>query len=149
MADPLYGTRANRAYLKAKDIHFAGKALGRPKTPTPENALELKKLKQQRRQDYLLRIPIEGKFGQGKGGYRLNEIRAKRADTSYAWINSIFLVMNLMILLRLFFGHGFGRWMSAMILIKEGLLNQTAQILSQYYFLGQQTKPNNSRFATL
>jgi len=49
------------------------------------------------------RIPIEGKFGQGKNGYRLNYIRAKRADTSYAWINSIFLVMNLMVLLRIFF----------------------------------------------
>jgi len=36
-------------------------------------------------------------------GYRLNYIRAKRADTSFAWINSIFLVMNLLILLRIFF----------------------------------------------
>ncbi|MEN8131389.1 MAG: hypothetical protein ABFS45_14600, partial [Pseudomonadota bacterium] len=38
-----------------------------------------------------------------KNGYRLNYIRAKRADTSFAWINSIFLVMNLQILLRIFF----------------------------------------------
>ena len=52
---------------------------------------------------YLQRIPIEGKFGQGKNGYRLNYIRVKRADTSFAWINSIFLVMNLQILLRIFF----------------------------------------------
>ena len=37
------------------------------------------------------------------GWYRLNYIRAKRADTSFAWINSIFLVMNLLILLRIFF----------------------------------------------
>ena len=57
----------------------------------------------QRREEYLQRIPIEGKFGQGKNGYRLNYIRAKRADTSSAWINSIFLVMNLLILLRIFF----------------------------------------------
>ena len=35
--------------------------------------------------------------------YRLNYIRAKRADTSLAWINSIFLVMNLLVLLRVFF----------------------------------------------
>jgi IS5 family transposase len=47
-------------------------------------------------------IPIEGKYGQGKYGYRLNNIRAKRADTSAAWINSIFLVMNLLILMRVF-----------------------------------------------
>jgi len=49
------------------------------------------------------RIPIEGKFGQGKNGYRLNYIRAKRADTPSAWINSIFLVMNLLILLKVNF----------------------------------------------
>ena len=64
---------------------------------------ELKRLKAQRREEYLQRIPIEGKFGQGKNGYNLNYIRAKRADTSFAWINSIFLVMNLLILLRIFF----------------------------------------------
>jgi len=62
----------------------------------------LKRLKAQRREEYLQRIPIEGKFGQGKNGYRLNYIRAKRADTSTTWINSIFLVMNLLILLKVF-----------------------------------------------
>ena len=60
------------------------------------------RLKAQRRQEYRERIPIEGKFGQGKFGYRLNNIRAKRADTSAAWINSIFLVMNLLILVQVF-----------------------------------------------
>ncbi len=103
LADPLYGTRENRRYLKQKGIHFAGKPLGRPKTVTEENREELKQLKAQRRADYLQRIPIEGKFGQGKQGYRLNYIKAKRADTSLAWINSIFLVMNLLILIRVFF----------------------------------------------
>ena len=39
----------------------------------------------------------------GLAGYRLNYIRAKRADTYFAWINSNFLVMNLLILLRIFF----------------------------------------------
>ncbi len=103
LADPLYGTRGNRGYLQQKGIHFAGKPLGRPKTVTEENREEMKQLKAQRRTDYLQRIPIEGKFGQGKNGYRLNYIRAKRADTSIAWINSIFLVMNLLIMERLFF----------------------------------------------
>ncbi len=103
LADPLYGTRENRNYLKSKGIHFAGKPLGRPKKETEENKEELKQIKAQRRAEYLQRIPIEGKFGQGKNGYRLNYIRAKRADTSLAWINSIFLVMNLLILERIFF----------------------------------------------
>ncbi len=103
LADPIYGTRNNRHYLKKRDIHFAGKPLGRPKKETEENKEELKRLKAQRREDYRQRIPIEGKFGQGKNGYRLNYIRAKRADTSLAWINSIFLVMNLLVLRRIFF----------------------------------------------
>lgn len=104
IADPLYGTRANRNYLKERGIHFAGKALGRPKQVTDANREHLKQAKAQRRQDYLQRIPIEGKFGQGKKGYRLNDVRAKRANTAFAWINTIFLVMNLLILQRIFFG---------------------------------------------
>ena len=103
LGDPLYGTRDNRRYLKSKGIRFAGKPLGRPKQLTEANQAELKREKEKRREEYLQRIPIEGKFGQGKNGYRLNYIRAKRADTSLAWINSIFLVMNLLILLRVFF----------------------------------------------
>ncbi len=79
------------------------KPLGRPRKVTEANRQELKLLKAQRRAEYLQRIPIEGKFGQGKNGYDLNYIRARRPDTSYAWINTIFLVMNLQILLRIFF----------------------------------------------
>jgi hypothetical protein len=86
-----------------KGIHFAGKPLGRPKKVTDQNRAELKQEKKQRREDYRQRIPIEGKFGQGKHAYQLGYIRAKRADTSVAWINSIFLVMNLMVLLKIFF----------------------------------------------
>jgi len=103
LGDPVYGTQVNRRYLKGHGIRFAGKPLGRPKKVTEANREELKRLKAQRREEYLQRIPIEGKFGQGKNGYRLNYIRAKRADTSFAWINSIFLVMNLLVLLRIFF----------------------------------------------
>ena len=108
LGDPAYGTRDNRKYLKGNGIRFAGKPLGRPRKVTEENREELKRLKAQRRADYLQRIPIEGKFGQGKNGYNLNYIRAKRADTSEAWINSIFLVMNLAVLLRIFFALCFG-----------------------------------------
>ena len=103
LGDPVYGTQENRRYLKGRGIRFAGKPLGRPKRVTEANREAMKRLKAQRREEYLQRIPIEGKFGQGKNGYRLNYIRAKRADTSFAWINSIFLVMNLQILLRIFF----------------------------------------------
>ncbi|WP_242447234.1 hypothetical protein [Nitrosomonas supralitoralis] len=50
-------------------------------------------MKAQRRQEYLERIPLGGKYG-----YRLKNIRAKCADTSATLINSIFPVMSLLIL---------------------------------------------------
>jgi IS5 family transposase len=84
---------------------------------TQESQEALKQAQATRREEYLQRIPIEGKFGQGKNGYRLNYIRAKRADTSVAWINSIFLVMNLLILLRIFFA-----WMKKGVAVTLALL---------------------------
>jgi hypothetical protein len=95
LADNIYGTTENRMYLKSKGIRFAGKPLGRPKTQTEDNKDDLRKEKQRRKQEYRERIPIEGKFGQGKNGYGLNKIRAKLQDTSESWIHSIFFVMNI------------------------------------------------------
>ena len=103
LADPIYGTRDNRAYLKSLGIRYGGKPLGRPRKATKENAEQLKAEKKQRTEDYRQRIPIEGKFGQGKGGYRLNYIRARRSDTSQAWVNGLFFVMNLLVLQALVF----------------------------------------------
>ncbi len=100
-ADGIYGTRNNRKWLKDHGIRFAGKALGRPRKVTGENRIEISQIKRQQRKDERQRIPVEGKFGQGKNGYRLNQIRARLASTSEAWVRSIFLVMNLMALLRL------------------------------------------------
>jgi len=100
LADQLYGSRENRNYLKERGIRFGGKPLGRPPKQTAENAERLQNQRQQRIQDSRERIPIEGKFGQGKNGYQLNYIRAKLQKTSEAWINCIFLVMNLMVLAR-------------------------------------------------
>ncbi|MCI5164892.1 MAG: hypothetical protein D3903_02085 [Candidatus Electrothrix sp. GM3_4] len=69
--------------------------MGRAPKETEENKERLRELKAQRIRDSRERIPIEG-----KNGYRLNYIRAKLQRTSEAWINCIFLVMNLMVLLR-------------------------------------------------
>jgi transposase, IS5 family len=102
LADTLYGTRDNRKYLKNNGIRYAGKPLGRPKKETEGNRQEIIREKKQRQEEYRQRIPIEGKFGQGKNGYRLNYIRAKSATTSETWIKSIFLVMNLLVLARIF-----------------------------------------------
>ena len=132
LGDPIYGTRDNRRYLKQHGIRFAGKPLGRPRKVTDANREELRQLKAQRRAEYLQRIPIEGKFGQGKNGYDLNYIRARRPDTAYAWINSIFLVMNLQILLRIFFAllkkAAVATWLS-LLQVAERVMNGYRQVL--------------------
>ena len=50
---------------------------------------------------------MEGKFGQGKNGYELNEVRARRQDTSESWISAILLVMNLVKLMKVAVKHGY------------------------------------------
>ncbi|MEM6845847.1 MAG: transposase [Bacteroidota bacterium] len=95
IADGIYGTRANRAWLKERRIRFVGKALGRPskQSQTPYQ-------KRKHKKEMASRNQIEGKFGQGKNGYNLNKIRARKQKTSESWtvrraIAAIFLVMNL------------------------------------------------------
>lgn len=86
--DKAYHTRENRAYAKENNIRITAKSLGRkPKEkPTPY---------QKRKAEAAERNHIEGKFGQGKNGYRLNYIRARIKETSQSWIACIFYVMNL------------------------------------------------------
>ena len=103
LADPIYGTRANRQYLKEKGIRFGGKPLGRPRKITEANKEQLRQEKKQRQEDYRQRIPIEGKFGQGKNGYNLNLIKAKTRTSSEAYIAMSFFVMNLLVLLKQWF----------------------------------------------
>ena len=82
LADKIYCTRENRAWLKEKQIKLKAKPLGRPKalsnhvSPGERN-------------------PIEGKIGQAKLAYGLNRIQAKLSTTSKSWIACIILVLNL------------------------------------------------------
>jgi len=96
LADRIYLNRENRKWLKERNIRIVGKPLGRP--PKEQlNAYQKRKLKKERNQRNL----IEGKFGQGKNAYGLNDIQAKRSDTSESWIGAIFFVMNLVKLLKI------------------------------------------------
>ncbi len=88
LVDKIYLTRQNRQWLKSKNIRHCGKKLGRPK---PLSYYFQQKLKKEK----AMRNHIEGKFGQGKNAYGLNQIRARRQDTSESWIANIFFVMNL------------------------------------------------------
>ncbi|HEY5123543.1 MAG TPA: IS5 family transposase [Ignavibacteria bacterium] len=95
IADTKYGTKQNRKELKEHGIRYSGTSLGRKPKETEENKDKLKSEKKQRKQESGTRNQIEGKFGQGKNGYNLNQIRARKIDTSESWICSIFFVMNI------------------------------------------------------
>lgn len=96
LVDQIYLNKTNRNYLKSKGIEIVGKPLGRPpKTKeTSQQKWKKKKLAAQRNH-------VESKFGQGKRGYGLNNVKARLSETSESWIGSIFFVMNLIKLLSL------------------------------------------------
>lgn len=90
IADTIYGTKLNREWLKENHIRYSGKALGRP-SKLSQSPYQKRKFKKEQGE----RNHIEGKFGQGKNGYNLNNIRARKARTSESWIACILFVMNL------------------------------------------------------
>lgn len=97
--DDIYMTRENRNWLKEKGIEHTGRPLGRkPKE-------ELSKYKKRKlKKDRAERNQIEGKFGQGKHGYNLNRILAKKAKTQESWIAAIIFMMNILKLSKDIFG---------------------------------------------
>ena len=91
LVDKIYATRKNRSWLKERGIRITAVPLGRKSKKEPETYYQKTKRKKEARE----RNQIEGKFGQGKNGYNLNQIRAKLAKTSESWVACIFFVMNL------------------------------------------------------
>jgi transposase, IS5 family len=90
LADKIYCTRENRKWLKELRIDLRAKPLGRPTKEALSNQVSPGE-----------RNPIEGKFGQAKVGYGLDNIKAKLQATSESWIATITLVLNLVNLMRL------------------------------------------------
>ena len=91
-ADKIYATRENRRWLKERDIRITALPLGRKPIKIRENYYQRRKA----RKEAAERNHIEGRFGQGKNGYNLNEIRARLKATSESWVACIFFVMNLL-----------------------------------------------------
>jgi hypothetical protein len=89
--DKIYLTRENRRFLKEKGIRYTGEPLGRK----PLKEIRSRYLKRKKRREAAERNQVEGKFGQGKRGYGLNDIRARLSSTSNSWIGAIIFVMNL------------------------------------------------------
>jgi IS5 family transposase len=97
--DQIYATKENRAFLKSLGIRITAKPLGRPsKQKKEETAYQRRK----RKTEFNERNHVEGKFGQAKRGYNMNNIRAKRLDTSKSWVSCIIFVLNLLRLKQIF-----------------------------------------------
>jgi IS5 family transposase len=109
--DQIYTTRENRRWLKERGIRITAPPLGRKPNKTKQTYYQKRKA----RKEAAERNQIEDKFGQGKNGYNLNQIRAKLKNTSESWIACIFFVMNLIHYeANHFFGSIF-RWFKGII----------------------------------
>ena len=86
--DKIYGTNKNRSWCKERGIRMTVVAKGK----SPEMSTYQKR---KSKQEFNERNQIEGKFGQAKQGYGLNNIKAKLSETSHSWIGAILFITNL------------------------------------------------------
>ena len=86
--DKIYGTNKNRKWCSERGIRMTVSSKGKKAALTAYQ-------KKKRRNEFNERNHIEGKFGQAKQGYGLNNINAKLSDTSLSWIATIFFITNL------------------------------------------------------
>jgi len=86
--DKIYGTNQNRKWCKDNDIRMTVTPKGKPKEKTVYQ-------KRKHRKELSERNQIEGKIGQAKQGYKLNEVKAKLNDTSNTWIGATLFITNL------------------------------------------------------
>jgi transposase, IS5 family len=135
--DQIYATKENRKWLKERDIRITASPLGRPKAKEKETPY----FRRKKRKEKAERNHIEGKFGQGKNGYSLNQIRARLKETSESWVACIFFVMNLL--------KYAGDFSFAYFLALYKWLRQTLSVHSvlfgQTYELFMDSRPGNDR----
>lgn len=116
--DKIYLNRSNRAWLKERNIRHTGDPLGRKPVKTVKSYY----MKRKKRREAAERNQIEGKFGQGKSGYNLNQIQAKLSSTSMSWIAAIIFVMNVIRYTRDFSGSLL-KWLVANVMrIREEII---------------------------
>lgn len=108
--DKIYATQENRRWLKERDIRITAPPLGRKPIKGKQSYYQKRKA----RKEAAERNHIEGKFGQGKNGYALNQIRARLKDTSESWVACIFFVMNLIHFEANHFFSSFLKWITAL-----------------------------------
>ena len=89
IGDRIFITRANKKKLEEMGIRLSGKQLGR------KSHEQKREEDRQMKKDQKSRVLIEGKFGQGKNAYGLNQIRMRTMRTSESMVMAIYFVMNL------------------------------------------------------
>ncbi len=102
IADSIYHTKANKKFCEDNHIQLIGKRLSK-RALSRMNSKEKKEYQKLHNS----RNHVEGKFGQGKNGYGLNEIKAKYANTSASWIAAVYFVMNILVFAGSSFCHFF------------------------------------------
>lgn len=88
LVDKIYGTNKNRAWCKERGIRMTVAPKGKKPILSPYQ-------KRKSKNEYNQRNLVEGKIGQAKQGYGLNNNKAKLNDTSHSWIGIILFVTNL------------------------------------------------------
>lgn len=88
MADKIYATNANRKWCQEKGIRLTATPKGRPKQKTAYQ-------KRKEKKEFARRNHVEGRIGNAKQAYSLNQIKAKLKETSEAWIGATLFVMNI------------------------------------------------------
>ena len=87
-ADKIYATNENRKWCKERDIRLTATPKGKPVKKSAYQKAKLKK-------EYAERNAIEGRIGNAKQAYSLNEIKAKLKSTSQTWIAATIFVLNI------------------------------------------------------
>lgn len=87
LADKIYWTNKNRKWCNERGIRISASPKGRPKEMTAKEKREQKK-------EFAQRNHVEGKIGNAKQAFSLNEIKAKIRSTSESWIGATIFTMN-------------------------------------------------------
>ena len=87
-ADKIYATNDNRTWCRERNIRITATPKGRPKHKSARQ-------KRKEKKEYAERNQIEGRIGNAKQAYSLNQIKAKLKNTSTTWIAATLFVLNL------------------------------------------------------
>lgn len=92
LADKIYWTNSNRKWCAERNIRISATPKGRPKEMSSRE-------KRKQRKEFAERNHVEGKIGNAKQAYSLNQIKAKLKTTSEAWIGATIFAMNVAVFL--------------------------------------------------